>query len=176
VNTSSAALVEAYRRIAARKADGIPFSNPRLSVDGVGFRDFEGQQVGVLITPWCMNLVVLESEESRADESADPSDREAADVLAEEKRSFRFPGGEYEFVRASLENIPRHHALALFTSVEAFPDMPTARAVAEETLRRMLAPAADDSPAVRSKAGEDALAARPVSRRTLLRRTLLQDE
>ena len=176
MHTASAALIEAYRRIAAERSDGIPFSNPRLTVDGVGFRDFEGQQVGVLITPWCMNLVVLEDEEFCAAESADPSDQEPADAFAEEKRSFRFPGGEYEFVRAILENIPRHHALALFTSVEAFPDMPTARAVAEETLRRLLAPAADDAPGDRSEAGEDALAARPVSRRTLLRRTILQDD
>lgn len=176
MHTTSAALVEAYRRIAAEQMGGIPFSNPKLSVDGVGFRDFEGQQVGVLITPWCMNLVVLEDDEACAVESTDPSDQESAHSFAEEKRSFRFPAGEYELVRASLENIPLHHALALFTSVEDFPDMSTARAVAEETLRRLLAPTADDAPGDRSKAGEDALAARPVSRRTLLRRTLLQDE
>mgnify|MGYP000396844240 CR=1 FL=1 len=51
-----------------------------------------------------------------------------------------------------------------------------ARAVAAAVLRRVLEPDAEDAPPERSQAGEDALAARPVSRRTLLRRTLLQDE
>jgi hypothetical protein len=48
--------------------------------------------------------------------------------------------------------------------------------VAAEVLRRVLEPDAEDAPPERSQAGEDALAARPVSRRTLLRRTLLRDE
>lgn len=165
MNPASESLVTAYRRIAAERMAGIPFANDSLTVDGVGFRDVEGRSVGVLITPWCMNLVVLR----------EPSD-EPGPEDCEEKRTFRFPAGEFEFVNARIEDVPAHHALALFTSVEDFPDMATARAVAAEVLRRILEPDAEDAPAERSQAGEDALAARPVSRRTLLRRTLLQDE
>jgi [NiFe] hydrogenase assembly HybE family chaperone len=165
MHPASESLVDAYRRIAAERMAGIPFCNDNLTVDGVGFRDVEGRNVGVLITPWCMNLVVLEAE---------PDDAGQGDY--EEKRTFRFPAGEFEFVHARIEDVPMHHALALFTSVEDFPDMATARAVAAEVLRRVLEPDAEDAPPERSQAGEDALAARPVSRRTLLRRTLLRDE
>jgi [NiFe] hydrogenase assembly HybE family chaperone len=165
MNPVCESLVDAYRRIADERMAGIPFANESLTVDGVGFRDVEGRNVGVLITPWCMNLVVLETQPEDSGEGDD-----------EEKRTFRFPAGEFEFVNARIDEVPAHHALALFTSVEDFPDMATARAVAAEILRRILEPDADDAPAERSQAGEDALAAKPVSRRTLLRRTLLQDE
>ena len=165
MNPARESLIDAYRRIAAERMAGIPFANERLDVDGIGFRDVEGLEVGVLITPWCMNLVVLEAE---------PEDSGQPDY--EETRTFRFAAGEFEFVNARIDDVPPHHALALFTSVEDFPDMDTARAVASEILRRILEPDAEDAPPERSQAGEDALAARPVSRRTLLRRTLLQEE
>ncbi len=165
MNPVPTTLIDAYRRIAAERMAGIPFANQRLDVDGVGFRDVDGRSVGVLITPWCMNLVVLEPE---ADDTAEEE--------ASEKRTIRFPAGEFQFVRSRIDQVPAHHALALFTSVEDFPDMATARAVAADILRRILEPDTRDAPADRSQAGEDALAGRPLSRRTLLRRTLLQGE
>ena len=41
---------------------GMPIYNPTLAVEAVGFREHEGRQVGVMVTPWFMNLTVLPSE------------------------------------------------------------------------------------------------------------------
>ena len=51
-------LANAYRR-AALKVKGLPIYNPTLAVEAVGFREHEGRQVGVIVTPWFMNLTVL---------------------------------------------------------------------------------------------------------------------
>ena len=53
-------LANAYRR-AALKVKGMPIYNPTLAIEAVGFREHEGRQVGVMVTPWFMNLTVLPS-------------------------------------------------------------------------------------------------------------------
>ena len=40
---------------------GMPIYNPTLAVEAVGFREHEGRQAGVMVTPWFMNLTVLPS-------------------------------------------------------------------------------------------------------------------
>ena len=50
-------LANAYRR-AALKVKGMPIYNPTLAIEAVGFREHEGRHVGVMLTPWFMNLTV----------------------------------------------------------------------------------------------------------------------
>ena len=54
-------LEAAFRHIAATRMDGVPVLNPRLEVQAVGFEsDEDGQHaLGVLVTPWFMNLLRL---------------------------------------------------------------------------------------------------------------------
>lgn len=47
-----APLVEAaFRRIDAERMADLPFRNPALRVEAVGFRMHDGQWLGVLVTP-----------------------------------------------------------------------------------------------------------------------------
>jgi hypothetical protein len=50
------AVFEAVRR--TRMAD-LPFLNPQLRVEAVGFRDWQGARVGALITPWSIVIVAM---------------------------------------------------------------------------------------------------------------------
>ena len=54
------ALTAAFERIAATRMAGLPMNNPALKVAAVGFQPWaEDYLLGVLITPWAINLVVL---------------------------------------------------------------------------------------------------------------------
>ena len=52
-------LVGIYQRIADERMQGMPFVNRALRVEAVDFRAWDDHQVGVLITPWFMNLILL---------------------------------------------------------------------------------------------------------------------
>ena len=52
-------LLNAYWRIGEERMQGLPIFNDKLKLEAVGFTDWNGRQLGVLITPWFMNLVLL---------------------------------------------------------------------------------------------------------------------
>jgi [NiFe] hydrogenase assembly HybE family chaperone len=58
-------LVERFREIGETSMRDLPLYNPDLEVESVGFRKFEDQWVGVLITPWFMNLLRLPKQTAR---------------------------------------------------------------------------------------------------------------
>ena len=136
-------LVARYHAIYEERMQGLPIINSRLAVEAVGFERWEGQDLGVLITPWFMNLVLLPDE-----------DRLAALPQGEEVRC-EFPSGPCELTVYHDEELGTYLAAVLFRTVADFPDQDVARAVAEEALANVLAeaPAKD---------------ARTVSRRGLL--------
>ena len=54
----SRALEAAYRAVQATRMAGLPFLNDRLDVEAVGFAAWKGHWLGVMLTPWFMNLVI----------------------------------------------------------------------------------------------------------------------
>ena len=59
MTASVAQLVDHFRRVHIERMQGMPILNPALEVQAVGFRELEEHLLGVLITPWFMNLVLL---------------------------------------------------------------------------------------------------------------------
>ena len=119
---------------------GLPILNTALDVAAVGFRDFEEHAVGVLITPWFMNLMLL------------PGTAQWSDLPQGSAASVEFPGSAIEFNVSHDEETGTLLSAALFSSVADFPDQETAAAVASEVLRRLMEPAAataeDSGPAI----------------------------
>lgn len=136
-------LVARYQAIYKERMRGLPIVNPRLGVEAVGFEQWEGQDLGVLITPWFMNLVLL------------PDSETLAGLPQGERIRCEFPSGPCELTVYQDEELGIYLAAVLFRTVADFPDQDVARAVAEEALANVLAeaPAKD---------------ARKVSRRGLL--------
>ena len=79
-------LVDTYRQIAEERMQDMPFFNTALQVEAVGFRAWEEHQVGVLITPWFMNLVLIPGPEE-----------EWRDFSSDKARAWEFPSGSCEF-------------------------------------------------------------------------------
>ncbi len=126
---SEALLESAFRRIHATRMSGIPILNPALEVEAVGFRDWNGMRVGVLVSPWSINLVVL-----REPAAALPA------LRLDESRTWGFPSGRYEFMGGDEPECGPFDFGSLFSPALEFPDQAAARAVAESVMTQLFAP------------------------------------
>jgi [NiFe] hydrogenase assembly HybE family chaperone len=125
----SSRLTAAFLAVAARM-QGLSLANPAVEVEAVGFAPWEGHWLGVMVTPWFMNLALL------------PRDLEAWRPLAPgAKRRYAFPAGTYEFVGASDAAIGDYQACSLFSPLLEFDDHASARLVATRARAALLDPA-----------------------------------
>jgi [NiFe] hydrogenase assembly HybE family chaperone len=113
-----AKLAAVYAEISAGPMRDVPICNTDLGVEAIGFRAQDEAAVGIVVTPWFMNLVVV-------DESA--PEQGQASVLA-------LPAGDVACVGGLLEGFGGLRACSLFSPMFDFPDTATARQVAAETL------------------------------------------
>lgn len=112
-------LVHAFGEI-AKRMEGLPIVNTALVVEAVGFAPWQGCWLGVMVTPWFMNLVLA------------PLEPAAWSPLAQgEKRPYRFPAGVYEFIGANDVLAGEYQFCSLFSPVLQFDDQAAARMVAE---------------------------------------------
>lgn len=135
-----AALEQAFERVHRGPMAGMPMSNPALRVQAVGFRAWQSHWLGVLITPWFMNLVLM------------PRIASAWSPLAErDKRCLAFPAGVFEFIGGHDPVLGDYQACSLFSPMFEFADhggaVATALAVLEGLFQTQAqAPTADVPP------------------------------
>ena len=116
--SSRVATLVAYYERAARTMQGLPMYNAALSVEAVGFREHDGRLVGVIVTPWFMNLALLSSP---------------ADLEVWRKGSLigvSFPSGAYDFSVGDAGENGLVATCALFSVMHDFADHAAARAAA----------------------------------------------
>jgi [NiFe] hydrogenase assembly HybE family chaperone len=111
-------LANAYRR-AALKVKGLPIYNPTLAVEAVGFREHEGRQVGVIVTPWFMNLTVL------------PSAADLASWVKDGTTRLTFPSGAYDFMVTEMPDAGLIGTCSLFSTMADFTDHEAAQVAAK---------------------------------------------
>jgi len=120
------ALVRHFEGVLQARLRGLPLLNNQLRVDAVGFESLGVHEVGVLITPWFMNLVVL------------PGDDQWDELPQGSLCQLELPAGRMEFNVGGDEAIGTLLTAVLFTTVADFPDHETARDVALEIMSRLL--------------------------------------
>ena len=118
----SARLEAVFTRIWKTRMEGLPFLNPKLRVEAVGFRPWGGEWLGALVTPWSVNLVLL------------PGDGPWKPLAVGEERIVALPAGRFRFIAGHDEELGEHHACSLFSPAQEFGEHETARAVAEASL------------------------------------------
>jgi [NiFe] hydrogenase assembly HybE family chaperone len=159
--SSASALESAFRRIAATRMAGLPINHPRLAVEAVGFRSWEGKWLGVLVTPWAVNLVLL------------PGGDPQFEALAIDRRqTWRFPAGEYDFMGGDEEECDAYQFCSLVSPIpeEGIPDQAAARALAAEVLVQLFADPEDEVVMASAKPAEAPrrVLSGPLSRRGFL--------
>ncbi|QRG07842.1 [NiFe]-hydrogenase assembly chaperone HybE [Xanthobacter dioxanivorans] len=119
-----------FREIHSGKMKGVPFVNETLGVKALGFRIHEGRVLGVLVTPWFMNLVLLPG-----------ADDDWSGLRTGDKELIDFPSGAYEFLAATRPETGPYKACSLFSPMFDFSSMLQAVETAEAVLPALLDPA-----------------------------------
>lgn len=147
-------LAGSYREIGERTMRDLPIYNDALGVAAVGFRAFNGTIVGIMVTPWFMNVVMPAS-----------AAREASGTTL----LIRFPAGNIEFTLSEVGQMGRIASCSLFSPMSEFADMAAARATAEAAIAELMLP--DDS---EEAARRREPATTPIDRRNFLRGALTE--
>jgi [NiFe] hydrogenase assembly HybE family chaperone len=129
-------LVERFRFIHKERMQGLPIVHPDLEVEAVGFTPWEEHELGVLIAPWFMNLVLL------------PCSTQYDSRSQGEEVEFRFPSGPCDFAVNKDEIVGTYLSAVLFRTVINFPSQSFARDVACEALKSLLALPPVDAPKI----------------------------
>lgn len=123
-----AALEALFRHIAATRMAGLPVLRPGFAVRALGFEPAAGGALGLLLTPWFMNLVWL------------PDDGAAASTVGE-IRVRRIGEHRFAFIGALEPGFGHYEACSLFSPMDGFADAAAAEATAREVLAELRRPA-----------------------------------
>jgi len=129
-------LEQAFNRILDEQMTGIPLLNNRLKVQTLGFQEHQGRIIGVLITPWLMNLVMLPGE-----------DDDWNGLELGKKQPHKFPSNTYKFIVNEIEGIGKCQAHSLYSPMNEFVNQDHALAAAQgflDTLMVETKPAEED--------------------------------
>ncbi|WP_415898728.1 [NiFe]-hydrogenase assembly chaperone HybE [Neptuniibacter sp. QD48_11] len=119
-------LKASYQEAAVTMAE-LEFYNSALQVDVVEGSVLEGSCLAVLITPWCMNLILIAEEKPEYDQAQVGS-----------KKIVSLPSGSYEFLYAGSEALGAYGSCSLFSPMLEFADQEAAVLTAEEVLKAVL--------------------------------------
>lgn len=121
-------LEAAFGEIARTRMVDVPIINPALRVEAVGFHEWKGKWIGVLVTPWTINLVLLPGENAPL-----------IPLALDEKMTWNFPSGAYEFMGLNEPAIGTCHICSLISPVTEFVRHEEAVAVAREIIVTLFA-------------------------------------
>lgn len=119
---------EVFERIHREQMDGLPLLNKALSVATLGFQDFRGRTLGMVVTPWMMGLMLLPSAEDGWEQ-----------LPLGDKATHEFPGGILKFLLNSIDGLGPYRMHSVQSPVHVFPDQAAAIEAAAAFLARMLA-------------------------------------
>jgi len=129
-------LEKQFRRLLKkqRHAKQLKQINPKLKVQAVDFRHWQSRCLGIMVTPWFMNLMLLPNEGD-----------EWQDLPIGNKSAYHFPSGDYEFVLAEEEGIGRYQVHPVFAPMLDFDDQETAIKIAQQALLILMSEQASGS-------------------------------
>ena len=109
-----------------RMAD-VPILNDKIKVRAVGFRPWNTAYLGIMITPWFMNLMLLPGETENWDDQKNLS-----------SLTHTFPSGNYEFLVGFEAEIGKYQSCSLFSPMFDFADNNAAIETAEAAMKELM--------------------------------------
>lgn len=123
IGEKTKALVTDFTEVWHGKMRDVPMVNKVLHVQAVGFRRHEGRPLGVLISPWFMNLILLPAD-----------DEDWSGLTPGEKETLGFPSGNYEFIHNTRDMVGGYKACSLFSPMGEFKTQAQAVEVAQAVM------------------------------------------
>lgn len=134
---------QTFARIHRENMQGIPILNSRIRVQALGFQHYQERVVGVVITPWLMNMVLLPGE-----------GEDWSDLALGHKRFHNFPAKKYKFMVNEIDGIGFCQTHSLHSPMNEFSSHEHAVSVAQDFLDKLMV---DSSPASEDLVDEDLL-------------------
>jgi [NiFe] hydrogenase assembly HybE family chaperone len=116
-----------FKRIEQEQMQGIPILNGALQVETIGFQIYQGRMIGVLITPWMMNLMLFPGE------ADDWSELKLGD-----KQYHRLPANEYRFMVNDIDEVGRCQTHPIYSPMQEFMNQEHAVAAAESFMKTLM--------------------------------------
>ncbi len=118
---------QSFQRIHLENMRGIPILNPQIGVQALGFQYWQDRALGVIITPWMMNLVMLPAQ------GEDWSQMELG-----HKQQHDFPSRSYQFMVNDIEGIGPCQTYSMCSPMRDFSSHQQALQVAQDFLDALM--------------------------------------
>lgn len=133
------AVEQAFFRIQQERMADVPLLNPALGVEAIDFQRWQGHWLGMIVTPWCMSLLLL------------PGSAQTWISTGENKRRFvKFPAGDFAFLGSVEVETGEFQSCSLFSPMDKFSTQTEASMTARASLIGLLT-APQPSPTVVGK-------------------------
>jgi [NiFe] hydrogenase assembly HybE family chaperone len=145
------AVEEAFFRIQRDQMADVPILNPALSVEAVDFQRWQGHWLGIVVTPWCMSMLLV------------PGAADNWISTGENKRRFvKFPAGDFAFLGSEEAELGEYQSCPLFSPMGKFSTQSEATMTARASLIALLTDPQASRPEAKAekKTGEPSLSRR----------------
>jgi [NiFe] hydrogenase assembly HybE family chaperone len=115
-------LESCFLQIQQQRMTDVPILNAKLRVQAIDFQIFQQAWLGVLITPWFMNLLYLRDDK----------------LTCGTKISHQFPAGQFEFTVAYEEALGFYQSCSLYSPMFEFEQQDIAVQTAQAALKALL--------------------------------------
>lgn len=129
------AVEEAYFRIYRERMADVPVHNEVLSVEAVDFQKWQGHWLGVVVTSWCMSVLLVPGQEEGWETPGD-----------NERRFVKFPAGDFAFLGSAEPELGEFQSCALFSPMSRFASQAEAVMTARASLIALLTSAVQSEP------------------------------
>jgi [NiFe] hydrogenase assembly HybE family chaperone len=127
LNTLTRRIESAFQRIEEEQMQAIPLLNPTLKVQSIGFQTYKNRTIGIIITPWMMNLMMLPAK------GEDWSELKLGD-----KTHHRLPANEYRFMVNEIDGIGICQTHSIYSPMREFMNQDHAVAAAESFIKTLM--------------------------------------
>jgi [NiFe] hydrogenase assembly HybE family chaperone len=121
-------LVQRFTHIANTAMRDLPIYNHALQVDAIGFETTRAGWLGVLITPWFINVMLL------------PKQKQKVTVPLGDKVTHELASGEHQFSVGEDDELGRYDFLTLASPTLRYKSHQAARDAAQKALNKLRTP------------------------------------
>lgn len=100
---------QAFEKIHQESMQGMPLLNSSIKVETLGFQYYQDRVIGIVITPWLMNIILLPAE-----------DEDWSGLTLGHKQSHTFPSKTLKFLVNDIDGIGFCQTHSLFSPMNKF--------------------------------------------------------
>lgn len=171
-------LERGFKRIQTSRMLGMPFLHPKVQVEAVGFKKWKYFWLGIMITPWAINIILTKGDPTRW-----------KSVPSGKKLHYEFPAGLYDFISVHDNILGEYQMCSLISPLVEISDHKMAHEVADAALLELMKPRQEqedlgtplkpaekeiDSDAI-EKAIQNSMQ-KPVARRSFIKPSVLKED